>query len=103
MIRQVAESAESQADRPPLRERVGTVEAFGFLLGFAYLGFWVFGLVMGVFSIGELLPFTVIAVLILAGSLLRALYTRRALREDGGHPPEDVQQASRHQRELRGY
>ena len=82
---------------------IGRLEAVLALLGFAYLGFWFYGLVMGVFAIDELIPFTIVAALIVALTAFRALRTRRAQRQGRDERPDEIVRASRHQREIRGY
>ncbi len=70
------------------------------LLG--YLGFYVYGIVLGAFSPGELIGFTILAVVFTAGLAAYALRLRRL-------PPEPVDpssaqaRAERALRERRGF
>ena len=51
-----------------------------FLLGgFAYLGFYVYGLVMGVFSPGEMVGFTILAVVFVVAGVIHFIRFRRAM------------------------
>ncbi len=52
-----------------------------FLLGaFAFLGFYVFGVVMGVFSPGEMVGFTLLAGVFIIVGVVHAVRIRRAMR-----------------------
>lgn len=84
--------------------RTGKLEALLVLAGLAYLGFYVYGLVMGVFAIEAQIGFSVIAVAIVAGIGLYALRERqRAASAALDADAEELQRESRHQREVRGF
>jgi hypothetical protein len=74
------------------------------ILGFlAYLGFYVFGVVMGVFSPAERWIFTIPAIVFVVGYVLYARSVRHAI-EDPEDPRHDATiKASRDQREKRGW
>jgi len=60
------------------------------LAGLAYLGFYVFGLVMGVYGIWDVPILTVIAGALLVGLTALELYSRARLRQEQeltGRPP----------------
>jgi hypothetical protein len=87
--------------RTPL---MGKVEALLVLAGLAYLGFYVFGLVMGVFAIGAQIGFSVIAAAIVFAIGIYALRERRrATKHAHDADQEELQRESRHQREQRGF
>lgn len=71
------------------------------LVGLAYLGFYVFGLVMGVFSPGEVVGFTVVAVAVICVTAVHALRMRRAA-EDRETRSEELRELHR-LRERRGF
>jgi len=81
-----------------LVDRFGTL----FLLaGLAYLGFYVYGLVMGVFSPTGMIGFTVLAVFFVASFVVHVVRVRRAMRD-----PEQQGQIMRElhtHRERRGF
>ena len=54
------------------------------LVGLGYLGFYVYGLVMGVFSPFQLVGFTILAVVFATAAIVHFLRTSRALRDDDG-------------------
>lgn len=71
------------------------------LLGF--LGLYVYGIVMGAFSPGELIGFTVVAVVSAALFVLHLLRVHRAMREPG-HPEHDrLMRGTQEERERRGF
>ena len=67
----------------------------------AYLGFYVFGLVMGAYSPGDVPYFTIPAVVV-AGLLIAMVV---ASRRSGARRPTDdpLSREARHQRETRGF
>jgi hypothetical protein len=67
------------------------------LAGLAYLGFYVFGLVMGVYAPGDVPYLTIPAGVIAAASVAYLISSRR----DGAVESEQFE--SRHQRERRGF
>ncbi len=71
------------------------------LVGLAYLGFYVFGLVMGVFSPGEVVGFTVVAVAVICVTAVHALRMRRAA-EDRETRSAELRELHR-LRERRGF
>ena len=71
------------------------------LAGLAYLGFYVYGLVMGVFSPTGMIGFTVLAVFFVASFVVHVVRVRRAMRD-----PEQQDQIMRElhtHRERRGF
>jgi hypothetical protein len=75
------------------------------LAGSAYLGFYVFALVMGVFSPGEVMGFTALAAVIVVAGAVNALRGRASTDESRDAGPQDAELARdlRNQRERRGY
>jgi hypothetical protein len=72
------------------------------LLGaLAYLGFYVYGLVMGVFSPFELLGFTILAVVFAAAFVVHLVRIRRAMKAPGQH--EVMMRQAHVYRERRGF
>ena len=70
------------------------------LAGSAYLGFYVFALVMGVFSVGEVMGFTALAaVIVVAG----AVYVIRERARTDESRDAMLARDLRNQRERRGY
>jgi hypothetical protein len=65
-----------------------------------YLGFYVFGLVMGVFSPGEVPYFTIPAFVAVAMVIVAVVWRRRASSKT---EDEGVTRAARHFRETRGF
>jgi hypothetical protein len=66
----------------------------------AYLGFYVFGLIMGVFSPGEVPYFTIPAVLFVVLGIVQFVRTRRKATQAASDP---LTRQSRHLRETRGF
>jgi hypothetical protein len=74
------------------------------LLGaLGYLGLYLYGLLMGVFSPGELIGFTIVAAAFAAIYLFHAINVHRAIadREDPRH--DELMRQSQHLREKRGF
>ena len=74
---------------------------FVLLLGLAYLGFYVYGLIMGVFAPGEMVGFGVVALLVIAATGVHFLRLHRAT-EDPDTRRERIRELHR-QRERRGF
>lgn len=72
------------------------------LLAFAYLGFYVYGVIIGVFSPLELIGFTIIAVVLTIGSALLAIALRRGWTKLDEPTPAQAR-AIRARRERRGF
>jgi hypothetical protein len=85
------------------RSLFSRLEALGALVALAYLGFWVYGLVMGVFAIGGLIVFTIIAVALMVLLVAMTIRARRVADAGADEPDEELVKASRHQREVRGF
>jgi hypothetical protein len=66
----------------------------------AYLGFYVFGLVMGVYSPGDVPYFTIPAVVFAVGLVVLAVVGRRG---EPGPDEEELTHRTRHLRETRGF
>ena len=77
------------------------ISRFLLLAGLAYLGFYVFGLVMGVFALGEMLGFGAIALVVVAATGVHFVRMRRAV-EDADARRERIGELHR-QRERRGF
>jgi hypothetical protein len=70
------------------------------LAALAYLGFYVYGLIMGVFSPGEMVGFTIVAVVAVIAGLVHAFRIRRAMAgPDRARITHDLQKY----RETRGW
>jgi hypothetical protein len=70
------------------------------LAAFAYLGFYVYGVVLGVFSPGEMIGFTIIAGICVVAGVVHAIRIRRAMRgPDRDRITHDLQK----HRETRGW
>lgn len=71
------------------------------LLGaFAYLGFYVYGLVLGVFSPGEMIGFTILAVICVVAGVVHGIRIRRAMR---GSDRDRITHELQKYRETRGW
>ena len=68
------------------------------LAGFAFLGFYVFGVVMDVFVPGEIPVFTVIAVVVVVAAVV---YFLRARTSKAVENPQERRERMREQHELR--
>lgn len=80
------------------------VERFGrlfVLVGLGYLGFYVYGLVMGVFSPAEMVAFTVLAVVFAVAFVLHVVRVRRAMRDPEQH--DRIMHELHTHRERRGF
>jgi hypothetical protein len=71
------------------------------LSGLAYLGFYVYGLLMSVFTPGEVVGFTAVAVAVICVTAVHALRMRRAA-EDRETRSEELRELHR-LRERRGF
>jgi len=80
---------------------LGNLARLGLLAGLAYLGFYVYGLVMGVFSPLELVGFTIIALVCFGAYAVYAIRLRRAMRTPGRH--EEMMRQAHYYRERRGF
>lgn len=80
---------------------LGTLSRLGLLAALGYLGFYVYGLVMGVFSPFELLGFTLAAIACAAAFAIYTLRLRRAMRTPGQH--EALMRQAHVYRERRGF
>ena len=79
----------------------GTLSRLALLAGLGYLGFYVYGLVMGVFSPFELVGFTILAVMFAAAFVVHTLRLRRAMNTSGEH--EALMRKAHVYRERRGF
>jgi hypothetical protein len=80
------------------REKVDRLIALGAL---AYLGFWVFGWIMGVFSFWQVPILTIIAGLMVLVAVFHALRVRRALKDPDVGP--EIERDMHKQRTERGF
>ena len=81
--------------------RLPTISRFVLLVGFAYLGFYVFGIVMGAFGPGEIPIFTVIAFVVVVAGVVHVLRAKKAV-EDPDERHERMRE-QHDQRERRGF
>jgi hypothetical protein len=80
MNEQPGPSVQAPASPPaPTQVVRGTLPKVLLLVALAYLGFYVYGLIMGVFSPGEMLGFTAVAVVCAAAGILHGIRIRRAM------------------------
>jgi hypothetical protein len=70
------------------------------LVALAYLGFYIYGLVLGVFSPGEMLGFTAVAVACGAAGIVHGIRIRRAL---AGPDRDRITHDLQKYRETRGW
>ena len=73
------------------------------LAALAYLGFYAFGLIMGVISPTDQIGLTIVAAVLLAWSTAHAIRVRRALLDEGDPTHDDLMNARRRWREQRGF
>jgi hypothetical protein len=82
-------------------DRLSTAITLGI---FAYLGFYVFGLVMGVYSPGDVPYFTIPALVFVAIVVVREIVSRlRRTDEDASLADDRLNHERRHWRETRGF
>ena len=86
---------------PPRRDRTRPLKLLLLLAAMGYLGFFVFGLVMGVFSAVEAVALSVVALAAITGIGLVML--RERLRPDDDPSFEDAARRTRSYRERRGF
>lgn len=79
----------------------GTLSRLALLLALAYLGFYVYGLILGVFSPVELWGFTILALVFTAAFIVHIVRLRRAMRTPGAH--EKLMREAHVYRERRGF
>jgi hypothetical protein len=79
----------------------GNLIRLALLAGLAYLGFYVYGVILGVFSPVELYGFTIIAGVCLATFIIHMVRLRRAMKTPGGH--EAMMRQAHVHRERRGF
>ena len=80
---------------------LGKFSRLAVLVALGYLGFYVYGLIMGVFSPVELLGFTILAVVFTAAYIIHAVRLRRAMKTAGQH--EALMREAHVYRERRGF
>lgn len=80
---------------------LGTATRFGLLVGLGCLGFYIYGLVMGVFTPFELLGFTIVAAVCFAAFIVYTVRLRWAMRTPGRH--EALMRQAHVYRERRGF
>jgi TRAP-type C4-dicarboxylate transport system permease large subunit len=81
--------------------RFGSLSRLALLAGLAYLGFYVYGIVMGVFSPLEMVGFTIIAAICLAAFVIHSVRFRRALSDPRQH--DAIMREAHVYRERRGF
>jgi TRAP-type C4-dicarboxylate transport system permease large subunit len=79
----------------------GSLTRLALLLALAYLGFYVYGLIMGVFSPVELLGFTILAVVFAAAFIIHMIRLRHVMKTPGAH--EELMRQAHVYRERRGF
>lgn len=79
----------------------GTMTRLALLAALGYLGFYVYGLVMGVFSPVELMGFTLVAFVCAIAFIIHAIRIRRAMKTPGQH--EAIMREAHVYRERRGF
>jgi len=80
---------------------LGNLSRLALLAGLGYLGFYVYGLVMGVFSPVELMGFTLLAIGAVAAFVVYLLRLQRAMRTPEKH--EALMRQAHFYRERRGF
>lgn len=80
---------------------LGNLSRLALLGALAFLGFYVYGLVMGVFSPFELVGFTVLAVVFAFAFAVHMVRIRRAMKTPGQH--EAIMRQAHVYREQRGF
>jgi hypothetical protein len=80
---------------------LGNLSRLALLGALGYLGFYVYGLVMGVFSPFELVGFTILAVVFAAAFTVHVVRLRRAMKTPGHH--EALMRQAHVYRERRGF
>jgi hypothetical protein len=80
---------------------LGRLTRLALLLGLGYLGFYVYGVIMGVFSPIELWGFTILAIVFAAAFIVHMVRLRRAMRTPGAH--EALMRDAHVYRERRGF
>jgi uncharacterized membrane protein len=80
---------------------LGNLSRLALLGALAFLGFYVYGLVMGVFSPFELLGFTIMAVVFTAVFVVHLVRIRRSMKTPGQH--EAMMREAHIYRERRGF
>jgi hypothetical protein len=78
----------------------GRVLVAFWLLALGYLGFYVFGLVMGLFSPIEMLGFTIAAAVIAVSFTVHAIRVSHAIRD---HADDEMMRGIHQYRERRGF
>jgi uncharacterized membrane protein len=79
----------------------GTLTRLALLAGLAYLGFYVYGIVMGVFSPVAMIGFTIIAAVCLTAFIIHSVRFRRALKDPRQH--DAIMREAHIYRERRGF
>jgi TRAP-type C4-dicarboxylate transport system permease large subunit len=80
---------------------LGNLGRLALLAGLGYVGFYVYGVMMGVFSPVELIGFTILAVVFTAAFILHQVHLRRAMKTAGEH--EAMMRQAHVYRERRGF
>jgi hypothetical protein len=81
-------------------DALGTMSRLVLLAGLVFLGFYVFGVIMGVFAPGEMVLFSVIAVGVVVTYAIHAVRLRRPMDED---EERALRRELSQQRERRGF
>jgi hypothetical protein len=71
------------------------------LAALGYLGFYVYGVILGVFSPFELFGFTILAAVFAAAFVIHLIRFRRAMKTPGAH--EELMREAHVYRERRGF
>lgn len=79
------------------------LSSFFWLAVLGFLGLYLYGLVMGAFSPGELVGFTALAIAATLGLAIHELRMRHALRTRGDASHDEVARRVHSRRETRGF
>jgi len=80
---------------------IGNLTRLALLAALGYLGFYVYGLIMGVFFPVELFGFTILAVVFTTAFVVHMVRLRRAMNTPGQH--EAIMRQAHVYRERRGF
>ena len=81
-------------------DRVSTAITLGI---FGYLGFYAFGLIMGVYTPGEVPYFTIPALALIGFVVIREIVSRLRRPDDRPLTRDPINEETRHLRETRGF
>ena len=82
---------------------LGKAATLFWILSLGYLGLYVYCVVIGFFSPGEMIALGVVALVLAAGSLWHAVRVARTMRDHDAPGHDEMMRALHHHRELRGF